>query len=160
MSQADPPAVQRGRLEAIWRKRARRGPMDPLTEATLEAGRGIMGDANSGGRRQVTIIERERWEAHMAALGAALDPSVRRANLMLSNFSLANSRGRTLRIGMSRIRIFGETKPCEQMEAALPGLRRTMYDDWGGGAFGEVIEGGVIRVGDEVAWHDAAPSSA
>jgi len=144
-----------GRLEAIWRKRAHRGPMDPLNEAILEPGRGITGDANSGGRRQVTIIERERWDAHMAALDARLDPSTRRANLMVSGFPLANARGRTLRIGRSRIRIFGETKPCEQMEEALPGLRRTMYDNWGGGAFGEVIEGGVITIGDEVAWDDS-----
>ncbi len=143
-----------GRLEAIWRKRAHRGPMDPLNEATLEAGRGITGDANSGGRRQVTIIERERWDSHMAALRAKLDPSTRRANLMVSGLALENSRGRTLRIGRSRIRIFGETKPCDQMDAALPGLRRTMYDNWGGGAFGEVIEGGVITIGDEVAWED------
>ena len=128
--------------------------MDPLSEATLEAGRGITGDANSGGRRQVTIIERERWDAHMSALGADLDPSTRRANLMVSGFPLANSRGRILRIGASRIRIFGETKPCEQMEDALPGLRRTMYDNWGGGAFGEVLEGGLITIGDEVAWED------
>ncbi len=144
-----------GRLEAIWRKRAHRGPMDPLNEATLEAGRGITGDANSGGRRQVTIIERERWDSHMAALGAKLDPSTRRANLMVSGLALESSRGRTLRIGPSRIRIFGETKPCEQMEEALTGLRRTMYDNWGGGAFGEVIEGGVITIGDEVAWEDS-----
>lgn len=149
------PANPHGRLEAIWRKRAHRGPMDPLNEATLEPGRGITGDANSGGRRQVTIIERERWDAHMAALDAKLDPSTRRANLMVSGFPLANTRGRMLRIGRSRIRIFGETKPCEQMEEALPGLRRTMYDNWGGGAFGEVIEGGVITIGDEVAWDDS-----
>jgi MOSC domain-containing protein YiiM len=148
------PHTTPGRLEAIWRKRAHRGPMDPLNEATLEAGRGITGDANSGGRRQVTIIERERWDAHMSALGAKLDPSTRRANLMVSGLPLANSRGRTLRIGASRIRIFGETKPCEQMEEALPGLRRTMYDNWGGGAFGEVLEGGLITIGDEVAWED------
>lgn len=157
MPQAPSP---RGRLEAIWRKRAHRGPMDPLSEATLEAGRGITGDANSGGRRQVTIIERERWDAHMSALGAKLDPSTRRANLMVSGLPLANSRGRTLRIGASRIRIFGETKPCEQMEEALPGLRRTMYDNWGGGAFGEVLEGGVITIGDEVAWEESPAAEA
>lgn len=143
-----------GRLEAIWRKRAHRGPMDPLTEAVLEAGRGITGDANSGGRRQVTIIERERWDAHMAALDASLDPSTRRANLMISGLALANTRGRTIRVGSARICIFGETKPCERMEEALPGLRRTMYDNWGGGAFGEVVEGGIITVGDQVAWED------
>ncbi|MGQ0640446.1 MAG: MOSC domain-containing protein [Gemmatimonadaceae bacterium] len=128
--------------------------MDPVSAATLEPGRGLVGNANQGGRRQVTIIERERWEAHMTSLGGSLDPKARRANLMIAGVPLATSRGRTLRIGTSRIRIYGETKPCERMEAALPGLRATMYDNWGGGAFGEVIEGGQIAIGDDVAWDD------
>ena len=46
-----------GRLEAIWIKRAKRGVMDPVSRATLVADRGITGNANQGGRRQVTIIE-------------------------------------------------------------------------------------------------------
>ena len=144
----------KGRLEAIWLKRVHRGPMDAVATATLEAGRGLLGNANQGGRRQVTIIERERWDAHMASLGVTLDPSKRRANLMVSGLPLADSRGRVLRIGASRIRIYGETKPCEQMEEALPGLRAVMYANWGGGAFGEVIEGGRIAVGDAVRWEE------
>ena len=147
-------SLSNGRLEAIWLKRVRRGPMDPVSTATLETGRGLVGNADQGGRRQVTIIERERWNAHMAALGAAIDPSARRANLMITGVPLANTRGRTLRIGATRIRIYGETKPCEQMDAALPGLRRTMSDNWGGGAFGEVMEGGQIAVGDAVRWEE------
>jgi MOSC domain-containing protein YiiM len=149
-----------GRLEAIWLKRVRRGPMDPVSTAMLETGRGLVGNANQGGRRQVTIIERERWDAHMASLHAALDPAARRANLMVTGVPLASSRGRILRIGSSRIRIYGETKPCELMDAALPGLRATMYDNWGGGAFGEVLEGGRIAVGDVVTWESEGVAGA
>ena len=154
------PAASAGRLEAIWLKRAHRGPMDVVTEATLETGCGLVGNANQGGRRQVTLIERERWDANVALLGATLDPAARRANLMVTGLSLANSRGRLLRIGTSCIRIFGETKPCERMEEALPGLRRALYDNWGGGAFGEVVEGGLIAIGDAVAWEDQGPVGA
>jgi MOSC domain-containing protein YiiM len=143
-----------GRLEAIWIKRAKRGPMDPVATASLVAGRGIVGNADQGGRRQVTIIEKEVWQRHMDVLGGSLDPSSRRANLMVSNFPLANRRGRTFRVGACRIRIFGETKPCERMEAALAGLRQQMYPDWGGGAFGEVLDDGAIGVGDRVEWID------
>ena len=54
-----------GTLEAIWIKRMKRGPMDSVEMATLEKGVGLMGNANQGGRRQVTIIEREVWERLM-----------------------------------------------------------------------------------------------
>ena len=130
--------------------------MDAAGEAELVAGRGIVGTATQGGRRQVTIIEQEIWEDIMGRLGADLSPSARRANLMVSNLPLAESRGRVLRIGACRIRIFGETKPCNIMDEALDGLRDALRPNWGGGAFGEVIEGGAIAVGDAVAWADAA----
>src|SRR5689334_13605292 len=101
------------RLEAIWIKRMRRGPMDPVARAMLVAGRGLEGNANQGGRRQVTIIEREAWDEVMTELGAALSPAARRANLMLSGIQLAQTRGRILRIGSARLRMYGEAKPCE-----------------------------------------------
>ena len=141
-----------GRLEAIWIKRMRLGPMDPANQATLKANAGIVGNTNQGGKRQVTLIEKEVWETAMAELGAALDPSARRANLMVSGLPLAGSRGRILQIGHCRIRIYGETKPCETMDAAWPGLQETLRDNWKGGAFGEVLTGGDITVGDDVQW--------
>jgi len=141
-----------GRLEAIWIKRMRLGPMDAVSEARLIANQGIEGNANIGGRRQVTIIEREVWDELMTQFGAHLPPSARRANLMLSDVRLESSRGRILRIGEARIRILGETKPCERMEEALPGLREAMYPHWRGGAWGEVLDGGQITVGQPVAW--------
>ena len=143
-----------GVLEAIWIKRVRRGPMDPAARATLVAGRGIVGNANQRGRRQVTIIEREVWESLVGALGSGLDPAARRANLMVSGFPLAGSRGRILRVGATRLRVLGETKPCERMEEALPGLRDAMWPGWGGGAFAEVLDDGEIAVGDEVGWEE------
>ena len=147
------------RLEAIWIKRVRRGPMDPAASAELRAGSGIVGNANRGGRRQVAIIEREVWDSVMRDVGGSLPPSSRRANLMVSGVSLAHMRGRILRIGECRIRILGETKPCERMEEQLPGLRDAMYPDWRGGAFGEVLDDGTIEVGDPVAWEAEAASA-
>lgn len=144
-------------LEAIWVKRVRRGPMDAAEHATLVAGRGIAGNANQRGRRQVTIIEREVWRSLVEPLGSDLDPAARRANLMVSGLPLAGSRGRILRVGSCRLRILGETKPCERMEEALAGLRDAMWPGWRGGAFAEVLEDGAIAVGDRVVFEEETP---
>jgi ribosomal protein S18 acetylase RimI-like enzyme len=149
-----------GRLDAIWIKRMKRGPMDPTPSARLVTARGIVGNANQRGKRQVTIIEREVWERLMNELGADLSPSSRRANLMVSGTSLSGMRGRVLRVGEARIRIYGETKPCERMDEALPGLQSAMRPNWGGGAFGEILNDADIHVGDAVSFEPSAPSDA
>lgn len=141
-----------GKLEAIWIKRMKRGPMDSVELATLEKEQGLVGNANRGGRRQVTIIEREVWERLMSEVGGTLPPSRRRANLLISGLSLLKSRKRILLIGRCRIRILGETKPCERMEETLEGLQTAMEPSWGGGAFGEVLNDGEILVEDVVSW--------
>ena len=40
-----------GKLEKIWIKRARRGPMDAKEHATLVAGKGLRDNANQAGKR-------------------------------------------------------------------------------------------------------------
>lgn len=141
---------QTGRLEAIWLKRVRRGPMDAVDAAELVEDRGLVGNANQGGRRQVTIIEQEVWQELMSDFNAALPPETRRANLMISGIRLEQSRGSILEIADCRLELLGEVKPCERMEEALPGLRQAMYSEWRGGAFGRVLTGGRIAVGDAV----------
>jgi MOSC domain-containing protein YiiM len=140
------------KLDQIWLKRSKRGRMDPVDTATLVVGRGLAGNANRGGRRQVTIIARERWEELMRDLGADLPPSTRRANLMISGLDLQHTRGRVLRVGATRLLINGETRPCELMEEAHAGLQALMRDRWGGGVYAEVVDGGEIHVGDGVHW--------
>jgi MOSC domain-containing protein YiiM len=141
-----------GKLEAIWLKRMKAGPMDYRSRVTASAGRGLVGNANQGGKRQVTIIEQEKWLDVMAAMGADLDPSTRRANLMVSGIDLKETRGQILQIGACQIRIYGETKPCELMDSFLPGLQDALRGNWGGGAFGEVLNDSEIAVGDDVQW--------
>ena len=142
-------------LLGIWVKRAHRGPMDAAAAATLVAGRGLRGDATQGGRRQVTILSLERWTALTAHLPGPPAPAIRRANLLVTGVDLAHSRGRVLRIGETRVRIFGETRPCRQMDEACPGLRAALDPAWAGGAFGEVLNGGEITLGAPVAWEPA-----
>ena len=140
------------RIEALWIKRARRGVMDPVTVATAVAGKGLVGNASLSRYRQVTLIEREVWDELMREVGGDAPPSARRANVMVSGFPLRESRGRVIAIGDVRLRVRGETRPCERMDEAVPGLRTAMERDWRGGVFAEVLEGGALRVGDEVRW--------
>ena len=82
-------------LRQIWIKRAHRGKMDAADRATLVAGRGISGNADQGGKRQVTLMELDRWHGLMDRTGSDLETSARRANLVVESLDLFDSRGRT-----------------------------------------------------------------
>ena len=134
--------------------------MDPVPSATLVEGQGLEDSANFGAHRQITLIALERWLDMVAELGIDLDPSARRADLLVSGVDLDNSRGRLLNIGGCVLKIGGEVRPCERMEEACRGLREVMSPAWNGGAWAEVIRGGAIQVNDPVAWHPDLFSSA
>jgi len=145
-----------GRLLAIWVKPARGAPLEAREEAELVAGRGMVGNAHQGGKRQVSILDIGAWATLTQELGDDLPPETRRANLLLEGVQLAGIRGRVLRIGECRLRILGQTTPCRQMDAARAGLARAMLTNWRGGSYGTVIAGGRIQVGDPVAWEEPA----
>lgn len=148
---ASAPETTTGRVEALWRKRAHRGPMDPADRVRLVEHRGIEDDVSFGrSKRQVTVIEKEVFD-RIAAEFPDAQPYMRRANVMVSGVRLKESRGRMLRLGDVRIRIWGETRPCQRMDAQVPGLTAALDPDWNGGVFGVVLDDGEVEVGDE-AW--------
>ncbi len=144
-----------GRVETIWIKRFKRGPMDIVASAEAVAGKGLEGNANVGGQRQITLLSADRWADVRAEMGLDVDPSLRRANLYVSGIDFVGKRGRTLRVGPCRIRINGETRPCHRMEEAQAGLRKALSPDWRAGAYGEVLDDGTISTGDPVTWSPA-----
>jgi len=139
-------------LDAIFIKRFHRGPMDARDRVRLVAGRGLEGSADQGGKRQVTVMSSERWDDLTRSVGAQLDSSWRRANLVVSGLNLADTRGRILWVGTCRLEIVGETRPCERMDEVAPGLQAAMRERWGGGVYGVVLDDGEVVVGDEVRW--------
>jgi MOSC domain-containing protein YiiM len=144
--------VDAGIVLALWLKRSKGGPMDAAQEVELVAGRGLKRNANQGGRRQVTLLDRRRWNEAERALGSEVDPRFRRANVFTDGIDYLQSRGRVLRLGASRVRILGETRPCTLMDEMFPGLQRALDPDWRAGAFAEILDDGLLRVGDAVAW--------
>jgi MOSC domain-containing protein YiiM len=140
-----------GRVVGIFLKRGHGGVMDAQANAVVDE-RGLVGNANRGGFRPITLVSSDRWDELMSQVGATLGPQARRANLILSGIDLENTRGRTLAIGACRLRIGGETRPCELMDEAAAGLQNAMKSRWGGGAYATVVEGGGIAVGDPVVW--------
>ena len=143
-----------GRIEAIWLKRAHRGPMDSVAEATVVAGQGLAGSVDRSRRRQITLLTREAWTQCLAELGSDADPGRRRANILVSGLELAHTRGRVLVVGDVRLAVGGELTPCERMDEVVPGLQAVMRPDWRGGVFVQALTGGVIRVGDRIRWED------
>jgi MOSC domain-containing protein YiiM len=141
-----------GRLEGIWVKRVRRGPMDARDRVTID-GSGLVGSASRGGRRAVTIIEREVFDRLQAELDPSVRPEMRRANLMISGVRLEGARGRVLEIGACRIRVGGELKPCDIMDdRGFPGLRAALGPHWAGGVYGVVVRPADVALGDPVRW--------
>lgn len=125
--------------------------MRAVTELAVREGHGIEGNADVG-RRQVAIISRERWQQACELLDAAIDPVLRRANVLVSGLELMESRGRILVIGGTRLRIGGENRPCRLMDQFHDGLQHALDGNWGGGVHAKVLTDGVIRVGDPVGW--------
>lgn len=149
-----------GRVEAMWIKRVRRGPMDPADQVSLVAGKGIDRDSNFGrGQRQVTVIEKEVFD-RLAEQFPEADPGMRRANVMVSGVRLKDTRGQVLRLGSVRLLVKGETRPCERMDEQCGGLSDALDADWNGGLFAIVLDDGVVRVGDEATLEADVPASA
>lgn len=126
--------------------------MDSREEALALSGSGLEGNANQGGKRQVTVIERKVFDHLTAELGRRIEPVWRRANIMVSGLSLKESQGRILRLGALRLDILGETRPCERMDEACPGLQSALRPEWRGGVYGVVLNDATVCVGDPATW--------
>lgn len=141
-----------GEVVSLWIKRAHGRPMDPVPEIELVTGKGIRGNIDQGGWRHVTIIDEGAWRTATTELGIEVDPSARRANVLVRGIDLYDTRGRVLQMGGTLIRIGGETRPCQLMDDAQQGLRSALSPEWRAGAFGQIVEGGTLRIGDRVEW--------
>ncbi len=125
--------------------------MEVVDEAEVSLEAGVATDSRGKpGKRQVSVLAREAWQAACSEVGAELPWVARRANLFVAGIELASSAGRVLRIGDVRLAVSCETEPCENMEKAHAGLEEALKPDWRGGISCRVLRAGVIRTGDPV----------
>ena len=150
----------KARLLAIAVRRRSRGAMLELPRAAVTAAQGVADDLRGRpGRRQVTVLSLEAWQAACAAAGRPDLPwTARRANLLVTGIDLAavnqaaaaGADGAVLRIGAVELEVTGETAPCERMEEACPGLLAALAVGGRGGVTCRVRRGGGLAAGDPV----------
>ena len=141
-----------GRVQWIGLRPARDVPMQQIDTVAAEAGGGLVGDryASGSGKRGVTLIQAEHLPVIAALSGhAEVAPSTLRRNLLVSGIPLVALKGRRFRIGDVLLEGTDACDPCSRMEAALgPGGYNAMRGM--GGLCARILEGGVLRAGDEV----------
>ncbi|MEQ1718531.1 MAG: MOSC domain-containing protein [Hyphomicrobium sp.] len=145
--------MQPGKLKWIGLRPGRDHAMLTPAHADLVAGHGLAGDrydTKSNGARQVTLIAAEGLAAIASFLGRErVSPELLRRNLVTEGINLQALKSRRFRIGATLLETSGECAPCSRMEAVLgPGGYNAMRGF--GGITARVLEGGVIRIGDEV----------
>jgi MOSC domain-containing protein YiiM len=141
-----------GRVEWLGIRPERRVPVEVVSSVEVSEKKGILGDHYSGqsGNRHVTLIQAEHLPVVAALTGRdALDPALLRRNIVVSGLNLLALKDHQIQIGDAILHITGQCHPCSKMETALgPGGYNAMRGH--GGMTAKVIQGGAIRVGDEV----------
>jgi len=142
-----------GTVEWIGIRPQRRAPVASAPQVEAIAGYGLAGDhyaSPSNGKRQVTLIQAEHLPVIAALLRTeAIAPGELRRNLVVSGLNLYALRERRFRVGPVLLEGSGPCEPCSRMEEALgAGGYNAMRGH--GGIVARILEGGVLRVGDEV----------
>ncbi|HTA28987.1 MAG TPA: MOSC domain-containing protein [Candidatus Cybelea sp.] len=135
-------------------------PLRSVDSMELIAGKGAAGDARYFGRtsrssgepsrRHITLIAREEIAEHAAALGLqTIPPGAVRANIETLGINLLAFLGRHVAIGGAVLHFYEARTPCAKMDAFCLGLRDLMKNERQG-VLAEVIQSGLIRVGDSI----------
>ena len=154
---------QRGSLEHITLRTERRGEVERVEETEVIAGLGLAGDhrtkrkVNMQSKRQVTLIQAEHFPALSAMMGREVIPEDTRRNLVVSGLNLLALKDKKFRIGEVVFEGSGLCHPCSRMEETLgEGGYNVMRGH--GGILARVLQGGTVRVGDEVVFLPDEPA--
>lgn len=144
---------QVGKVEWIGIRKERKATPTTVEKVEAKKKTGLEGDHFKGslsGKRQVTLIQKEHLEAVAKMLGKDMvDPLLTRRNIVVSGINLLSLKSQQFKIGDAILETSGICAPCNRMEENLgPGGYSAMRGH--GGITARVIEGGEIKIGDEV----------
>lgn len=140
-----------GRLIGIARREKKRAPMETMESAEISMQTGVAGDSRGKpGDRQVTLLSARDWQAACDELGQDVAWTTRRSNLFIDDMDLPKAAGHVIAIGNVRLRTTLEIAPCSRMDEQLDGLTSALKSEWRGGVGCEVLEGGLVSIGDLV----------
>ena len=146
-----------GLIESIHVAPTAGAPLVAVEAATLDVGRGIVGDRYHAGvgafsrwpgeGRAVSLIEAEAVEAILAETGIDLAGGRSRRNVVTRGVRLLDLIGRTFAVGGAVLRGTRECTACGRMDRLVaPGAFAAMKGR--GGLRADVVAGGVVAVGD------------
>ena len=147
--------VGAGSVERIWISPSAGEPGRPVQSVRVLAGHGLEGDRHVNGTgtfpsglpgSALTLIEAEVCES----FAPPLDPDEHRRNVVTRGVALNRLVGHEFTIGSIRCRGMRLCEPCTvvQRYASRPVLRELVHR---GGLRADILEDGLIRVGDAVA---------
>jgi MOSC domain-containing protein YiiM len=156
---ASPEATETGRVEAIWIRAESNGTPELLEHASLEAGRGIVGDrywmdradaSHPDEGRDLTLIEAEAVEGLAEDTGIVIGAQESGRNVVTRGIALNDLVGKRFRVGSVECEGVMKCDPCRTFEKrTVQGLLKGMVDR--GGLRANIVSDGEIAVGDEVA---------
>ncbi len=152
-----------GTLVAIYTTPDAGGPMEAHDEIAAIAGAGLAGDryatregtfsGREGAGREVTLIAREGIEAANRE-GVTITAQEARRNLVTEGIDLDELVGRRFAVGEVILVGVRDCPPCAYLEQVTrPGVRVAL--DNRGGLRADIVQDGVIRVGDKITEVDA-----
>ncbi len=126
-------------------------PVHPVDAVEAIAGRGLEGDRKYGAHRQITIVSTDELDDAAAEWGREIPAGSTRRQVTISGSRLDRTEGSVIRLGDVVVSVVGDCAPCEEMEESVgPGARAALRGR--AGVTGTIVEGGTIRVGDQVSF--------
>ncbi len=144
---------QPGSVEWLGLRPSKGSAMHEKACVTAVTDHGLCGDKaglRAGGKRQVTLIQAEYIQVIQSMLPhLTISLADLRRNIAISGINLNALKDCTIQLGQAHLQITGYCHPCSKLEAQLgQGVYNALRGH--GGLTAKVIQGGDIKLGDEL----------